>query len=149
MTFEITPGTPDDVPALLALIKELALYEKAPHEVINTEAQLLADGFGEKPLYGFYVAKVKEQTVGMALYYYRYSTWKGKVLYLEDLYVKPEYRRLKIGKALFERIRQHAIANHCRRISWQVLHWNEPAIQFYKQLGAVFDAEWLNGFIDC
>ncbi|HAS41833.1 MAG TPA: GNAT family N-acetyltransferase [Microscillaceae bacterium] len=142
---KIREGSPDDVGVLLALIKELALYEKALDEVENTEEQLLKDGFGDNPLYGFYVAEYDGKVVGMALYYYRYSTWKGKSLYLEDLYVTQAYRKHKVGLYLFKAIAQKAKDENCHRISWQVLDWNEPAIKFYKKLGAELDPEWVNG----
>lgn len=141
----IREGKPEDAGALLELIKELALYEKALNEVENTEEQLLADGFGATPLYGFFIAEYEGKVVGMALFYYRYSTWKGKSLYLEDLYVKEMYRKHKIGKHLFKAIAKKANSENCHRINWQVLDWNEPAINFYKKLGADLDSEWING----
>jgi len=147
-TITIREGKPQDVGVLLDLIKELALYEKALDEVENTEEKLLKDGFGDHPLYGFYVAQYDEKVVGMALYYYRYSTWKGKSLYLEDLYVKEEYRKHKAGLQLFKAIAQKAKDENCDRISWQVLDWNEPAIKFYKKLGAGLDPEWINGYLN-
>ena len=144
---KIREGKPEDVGTLLELIKELALYEKALNEVENTEAQLLADGFGNQPLYGFFLAEFEGKVVGMALYYYRYSTWKGKSMYLEDLYVKEMYRKHKIGIHLFKAIAQKAQSEDCHRISWQVLDWNTPAINFYKKLGAELDPEWINGHL--
>lgn len=146
-SFLIRPIEPSDVAALLGLIRELAEYERAPHEVVNTEAQLLADGFGERPLYGGFVAVLDEKVVGMAIYYYRYSTWKGKVLYLEDIYVQPEYRRYQIGSKLLKTVVQFAAEQKCARVSWQVLDWNEPAINFYKKLDAHFDPEWVNVYL--
>jgi GNAT superfamily N-acetyltransferase len=138
---------PSDVADILGLIRELAEYEHAPHEVVNTEAQLLADGFGEKPLYGGFVAVLDGKVVGMAIYYYRYSTWKGKVLYLEDIYVQPEYRRYQIGSKLLKTLVEFAAEQKCARVSWQVLDWNEPAINFYKKLNANFDPEWVNVYL--
>ncbi|MDX2304042.1 MAG: GNAT family N-acetyltransferase [Microscillaceae bacterium] len=144
----IREGQPADIPAVMGLIHELAHYERAAHEVINTPEQLLEDGFGKQPLYGFYVAEFQEIIAGMALFYYRYSTWKGKVLYLEDLYVKPEFRQQKIGTLLLKALAQRAGQEKCQRMSWQVLNWNEPAINFYKKLGAHLDDEWINVFIE-
>ncbi len=146
-TITIRTGNPNDVGELLTLIKELALYEKALNEVENTEEQLLEDGFGANPLYGFFLAEYDGKVVGMALYYYRYSTWKGKSLYLEDLYVQQIYRKHKIGLHLFKALAQKAKDENCHRISWQVLDWNEPAINFYKKLGAELDPEWVNGHL--
>lgn len=137
-----------DIPQLLQLIKELADYEKAPNEVTNTEDKILLDGFGENPIFGGYIATVENKAVGMAIYYYRYSTWKGRVLYLEDLYIQPQYRRLGIGEAFFDELIQHAKNTKCQRITWQVLDWNTPAIQFYEKLGAKIDKGWWNGYIE-
>lgn len=145
---EIKEGSPNDVHALLELIKELALYEKAPQEVVNTTDNLLQDGFGEKPIYKFWLAWHQEQPVGMAVVYFRYSTWKGKCLYLEDLYVQPNYRKMGIGEMFFEVLKDFARKEQCRRITWQVLEWNEPAIQFYKKIGATLDNQWVNGFLE-
>lgn len=147
LAINIRVGEKKDIPQLLALIKELAEYERATHEVENTEETLLQDGFGESPLFGFYVSEVNHEIVGMALYYWRYSTWKGKVMYLEDLYIQPDFRRYKIGQAFFKVLVQKAKAEKCSRISWQVLEWNTPAIDFYKKIGASLDPEWVNGFL--
>ncbi|MGD1840760.1 MAG: GNAT family N-acetyltransferase [Thermonemataceae bacterium] len=141
-------GTPEDIPQLLSLIRELALYEKAPEEVINTEEQMIQDGFGEVRLFQLLVAETEEKLVGLALTYYRYSTWKGKCLYLEDLYIQPEYRRSGLGERFFEALVQRAKKENCQRISWQVLDWNELAINFYKKIGASLDATWINGTLE-
>ncbi len=133
-----------DVPQIFELIKELALFEKAPHEVTNTPEQLLKDGFGENPLYGCYVALANEKVVGMALYYFRYSTWKGKRLYLEDIIVNEKYRGKQIGRHLMDAVLDESIKTNCSGILWQVLDWNEPAIQFYKKYNPAFDNEWIN-----
>lgn len=146
--YEIRAGIPQDVPHIYTLICELAVYEKALHEVINTPEQLLQDGFGENPLYGFYVAEVGKEMVGMALYYYRYSTWKGKVLYLEDIYIQPSHRGKGIGEALMQTLQTHAKNQKCQRITFQVLNWNEPAILFYQRLGMTIDKEWWNVYQD-
>jgi len=148
MEIQIKEGTPQDIPALLGLIKELALYEKAPEQVINTEAKMLEDGFGKQPIFKFWLAWKGSIPVGMAVVYFRYSTWKGKCLYLEDLYIKDEYRKLKIGHRFFDLLRKYATQESCQRISWQVLDWNEPAIKFYEKIGATLDPEWTNGFIE-
>jgi GNAT superfamily N-acetyltransferase len=137
-------GKAADVPAAFALIQELALYEKAPHEVENTIEQMLEDGFGPHPIYGFLVAESGGQVVGISLYYYRYSTWKGKRLYLEDLIVTETYRGKGIGKLLFDATIGVAHQNACNGMSWQVLEWNTPAIEFYKKFNASFDGEWVN-----
>ena len=155
MTFSLRTGTPADIPAAFALIKELAEYEKAPLEVSNTPAQMLIDGFSENPIFHLMVAETtlnnnnhQKQIVGMAITYYRYSTWKGRVLYLEDLYILPEYRRFGLGEQFFALLLEKAKQDKCQRVSWQVLDWNEPAINFYKKLGATLDPEWVNGFVE-
>jgi GNAT superfamily N-acetyltransferase len=148
MDFIIRKGIIADIPALLNLIKELADYEKAPQEVITTESQMLADGFGENPLYQFLVAEHKNTLVGFALTYYRYSTWKGKVLYLEDLYIQPEFRRFGLGQLFWKELLAKAKQEKCQRMSWQVLDWNEPAVKFYQKLGANIDKGWWNGFVE-
>ena len=140
----IRVGTKDDLPRVLELIKELAAFEKAPHEVINTIALMEHDGFGPNPIYGFFVAENKNGIVGLSLYYWRYSTWKGKRLYLEDIIVTESERGSGIGKLLFDRTMQHALDEHCSGMMWQVLDWNEPAIKFYKKYGSKLDDEWIN-----
>ena len=142
-------GGPPDVPAAFALIQELALYEKAPHEVDNTPERMLADGFGPQPLFGFFVADDGNATVGMALFYFRYSTWKGKRLYLEDLIVTEAGRGQGVGKRLFDAVLAEARATQCHGVVWQVLDWNEPALRFYRQYpGVTFDGGWLNASLD-
>ena len=145
---QVRLATPNDATDLLSLIKELALYEKAPQEVINTAEQLRTDGFGKKPLYTAFVAEIDQTVIGMALTYYRYSTWKGKCLYLEDLYVKPQYRGIGAGKLLFNRCVAFGKETQCVRMNWQVLDWNTPAIDFYKRFNADLDDEWINGSLD-
>lgn len=140
----IRHGNKSDLPKVLELIKELALYEKAPHEVINTVGLMEKDGFGPNPIYGFFVAEDKDIILGISLYYWRYSTWKGKRLYLEDLIVTESARGSGIGKLLFDRTIQHAIDKDCSGMMWQVLDWNEPAINFYKKYGSKLDGEWIN-----
>lgn len=141
----IRTGTKADLPRVLELIKELALYEKAPHEVTNTLELMEHDGFGSNPVYGFFVAENEHnQIVGLSLYYWRYSTWKGKRLYLEDLIVTERERGTGIGKLLFDRTLQQVLDENCTGMMWQVLDWNEPAINFYKKYGSKLDGEWVN-----
>jgi GNAT superfamily N-acetyltransferase len=141
-------GKKEDLPQLLLLIQELAIYEKAENEVINTVAQMEKDGFGEQPIFGFLVAEYGNKLVGASVYYYRYSTWKGRCLYLEDIIVHEPYRGKGIGKKLFEMTLQVAKSENCQRLQWQVLDWNEPAIRFYQKFQARFDSEWINCFIE-
>ena len=143
-SINIRPGLKSDLPRVLELIKELALFERAPHEVINTVALMEQDGFGAAPIYGLFVAENENGIVGMSLYYWRYSTWKGKRLYLEDIIVTEKERGSGIGKLLFDRTMQKAIEENCSGMMWQVLEWNEPAIKFYKKYGAKLDDEWTN-----
>jgi GNAT superfamily N-acetyltransferase len=144
MDFTIRKGLKNDLPAVLELIRELAHYERAADEVVNTVEQMETDGFGEKPLFGFFVAEKEGSIKGMALYYYRYSTWKGKRLYLEDIIVTESSRGNGLGDRLFKAVADFALAEGCSGMSWQVLDWNEPAINFYKKYQAAFDGEWIN-----
>jgi GNAT superfamily N-acetyltransferase len=141
----IRTGTKEDLPSALELIKELALYEKASQEVTNTVQQMEVDGFGVNPIFGFFVAETARGVVGISIYYWRYSTWKGKRLYLEDIVVTEKERGAGIGKLLFDRTMQHALDENCSGMMWQVLDWNEPAINFYqKYYQAKLDGEWIN-----
>jgi len=140
----IRKGTKADLPAAMELIHELAVYEKAPEQVENSVARMEEDGFGENPVYGFFVAEEDGKVRGMALHYYRYSTWKGKSLYLEDLIVREADRGKGMGKLLLDAIVMEAKAQNCMQVNWQVLDWNEPAIRFYEKLGAELDGEWIN-----
>jgi GNAT superfamily N-acetyltransferase len=144
----IREGRETDIPSLLALIRELAIFEKEPDAVVVTEEELLQDGFGSNPLYGLYVAEVDGVVVAISLYYFRYSTWNGKCLYLEDLIVTEKHRGKGIGKALFQKTLDKARELRCRKMNWQVLDWNTPAIKFYEDFDATLDPEWLNGYID-
>ena len=140
----IRPGRKEDLPRVLELIKELAEYERAPHEVTNTVERLERDGFGPHPVFGFFVAENAERIIGLSLYYWRYSTWKGKRLYLEDIIVTESARGNGAGKLLFDRTMQKCLEENCTGMMWQVLDWNEPAINFYKKYGAKLDGEWMN-----
>jgi GNAT superfamily N-acetyltransferase len=143
-SINIREGKKSDLPRVLELVKELAEYEKAPQEVINTVEKMEEDGFGATPIYGFFVAENENGIVGLSLYYWRYSTWKGKRLYLEDIIVTEKERGGGIGKLLFDRTMQHTLDSKCSGMMWQVLDWNEPAINFYKKYGAKLDGEWIN-----
>ncbi|HBW86744.1 MAG TPA: GNAT family N-acetyltransferase [Crocinitomicaceae bacterium] len=141
---EIRSATPKDVPYIFDLIKELALYEKAPEQVSNTSENLHYDLF-EAPICEAIVAEENEEILGFALYYTSYSTWKGRCLYLEDFYVKEKSRKRGIGKLLFDEVVRIAKAKKLKRMDWQVLEWNEPGLQFYKKENATLDSEWVNG----
>lgn len=145
MDFNIRKATKEDLPQVLNLVKELALYEKAPEEVTISLDDLEKDGFGEHPLYWIILAENEQGILGMSFYYIRYSTWKGKCLYLEDIVVKEEFRGKKIGKVLFEETIKAAKEMDAKLMNWQVLDWNEPAINFYKKFDAELDGEWING----
>lgn len=140
----IRQGKKEDLPRVLELIKELAEYERAPHEVTNTLERLEEDGFGAQPVYGFFVAENNAGIVGLSLYYWRYSTWKGKRLYLEDIIVTESQRGRGAGKLLFDRTMRKALEENCTGMMWQVLDWNEPAIKFYEKYGAKMDNGWMN-----
>jgi len=137
-------GKREDLPRVLELIKELAEYERALHEVTNTVKMLEDDGFGANPVFGFFVAEEEGEIYGIALYYFRYSTWKGKRLYLEDIVVTESKRGKGIGKLLFEATMNKVLVEGCTGMMWQVLDWNESAIEFYKRYNARFDSEWIN-----
>ncbi len=134
-----------DIPAMLELIKEQALYEKAPNEVVNTEEMMLEDGFGINKIFDAFVAEYNGKIIGTAITYYRYSTWKGKCLYLEDLIVTEEFRGIGAGQQLFNHCIDFGKEMKCKRMVWQVLDWNKPALDFYKSYGAHLDGEWVNG----
>ncbi|MEJ7660676.1 MAG: GNAT family N-acetyltransferase [Hymenobacter sp.] len=138
-------GREADLPRVLALIQELAEYERAPEAVTNTLAMMQRDGFGPEPIFGFFVLESAEDLVGLALFYTAYSTWKGRMLYLEDLVVTEAARRGGYGRQLFDAVVAEARRTEAQRLKWQVLNWNEPAIAFYKKLGATIEDEWLNG----
>jgi GNAT superfamily N-acetyltransferase len=140
----VRKGRKEDLPRALELITELAVYEKAADQVTNTVVQMEKDGFGENPVFGFYVAEKEGKIVGLSLYYFRYSTWKGKRLYLEDIIVTESERGGGLGKRLLEKTMQVSLDENCSGMMWQVLSWNEPAIRFYKKYNTRLDDEWLN-----
>ena len=142
---KIRKGEKKDVPAMLELIKELAVYEKAPDEVVTTVEELEKDGFGKDKVFDFIVADEGGIVVGFALYYISYSTWKGRCLYLEDFLVRADKRGQGIGDKLFLEVVEVARISGVRRMDWQVLDWNEPALSFYRKHNAVLDDEWVNG----
>jgi GNAT superfamily N-acetyltransferase len=138
----IRKGKKEDMNGVLALIQELAVFEKEPDAVLITEEDLVRDGFGENPLFQVFVAEVANEIVGIALYYYRYSTWKGKTIHLEDLVVKDSMRGTGLGYALYSEIIKQAKKDQVRRIDWNVLDWNTTAIEFYEKSGAKVLDEW-------
>ncbi len=138
-------ANPNDSNAIHSLIVELAIYEKEPDAVINTPEQLQKDLFEHQRCHAFVVENENQEIIGFALYYFGYSTWKGQTIYLEDLYVKPEFRKLGVGDLLFDRVVEEGKIKGVKRMDWQVLDWNEPAIKFYKKKKAYLDGEWVNG----
>jgi len=131
-----------DMTSVLELIKELAIFEKEPDAVVVTVDDLVHDGFSDNPLFQCFVAEVDGEIIGMALYYYRYSTWKGKTIHLEDLIVKENKRGTGAGFALYKEIIKQGKAENVRRIEWNVLDWNTPAIEFYEKSGAKVLGDW-------
>ncbi|WP_333693224.1 GNAT family N-acetyltransferase [Flavobacterium sp.] len=138
----VRKGKITDMPAVLSLIQELAVFEKEPDAVVVTVADLERDGFGENPLFQTFVAETNGEVIGMALYYYRYSTWKGKTIHLEDLIVREAHRGTGAGLALYTEIMKQGQKDGVRRIEWNVLDWNEPAIRFYEKSGAKVLEDW-------
>ena len=144
MEIKIRKAVREDCARMMELIQELATYEKAPDEVTVSLSHFEESGFGQNPVWWAFVAEVSGVVVGMALYYVRYSTWKGQRMYLEDILVTEEMRGKKIGGMLFDTLIQEAKDKKFMGMNWQVLNWNEPAINFYKKYNASFDPEWLN-----
>ena len=140
----IRKGTKSDMPRVLELIKELALYEKAPDEVLISEETLLEDGFGPNKLFDTLVAETDNEIVGMLLYYPVFSTWKGRSIYLEDFVVADSHRRKGIGQLLIDALVQEARSAKAKKIRWQVLDWNSPAIEFYKKISATLENSWID-----
>ena len=140
----LRPAVTSDVALILRLIRELAEYEREPDAVLATEADLLRDGFTEPRRFHALIAEWDGVGVGFALYFYSYSTWQGRAgIYLEDLFVLPEFRGKGIGKALLAKVAAIAVAEGLPRFEWSVLDWNQPSIDFYHQMGAVMKSEWL------
>lgn len=138
----------EDCPRLLELVRELALYEKAPHEVTVSIEEFENSGFSAQPVWWAFVAEDEGHIIGFALYYIRYSTWKGCRMYLEDIIITEEYRSKGIGTLLFDRLIEEAKDRNLHGITWQVLEWNESAIDFYRKYNAKLDPEWVNGSIE-
>nr|WP_315217309.1 GNAT family N-acetyltransferase [uncultured Flavobacterium sp.] len=138
----IRKGNPQDMEAVLGLIQDLADFEKESNAVVITVEDLIRDGFGPTPLFHVFVAEIESQIVGIALYYYRYSTWKGKTIHLEDLVVKENMRGSGVGYALYSEIIKQGKKDKVRRIEWNVIDWNTPAINFYKNSGAKILDDW-------
>ena len=138
----IRKATKNDMPSVLELIQELATFEKEPDAVVVTVDDLVRDGFSENPLFQCFVAEVDGEIIGMALYYYRFSTWKGKTIHLEDLIVKENKRGTGAGFALYKEIIKQGKSENVRRIEWNVLDWNTPAIDFYEKSGAKVLGDW-------
>ncbi len=144
----VRQATQADCPAMLELVRELAVYERAPHEVTVTMEHFIESGFGNNPVWWAFVAEADGQVIGFALYYIRYSTWKGQRMYLEDILVTESWRGKGIGQMLMDQLVITAKDKGFTGITWQVLDWNEPAINFYKKYNAKFDAEWVNVSIE-
>jgi len=139
----IRPAEAKDIPLILQLIRELAEYEKAPEQAVATDADIRRDGFSSDPKFRVIIAEWGGETAGFALFFYNYSTWLGRPgLYLEDLFVRPEFRGKGIGKALLTHLAKTAVEEGCGRFEWQVLNWNTPALEFYRSLGAHILEEW-------
>lgn len=139
----IRPAARADVPLILDLIRELAIYEKAPEEAIATSDDLLRDGFSSEPKFRVVIAEWEGKSAGFALFFHNYSTWRGRPgIYLEDLFVRPEFQRRGIGRALLVHLAKLAISEGCARLEWAVLNWNTPAFDFYRSLGAMPLDEW-------
>lgn len=145
MANTIRTATAADIPLILTFIRALAIYEREPDAVTATEADLLRDGFGPNPFYFCLIAEHAGKPAGFAFYFFNYSTWVGRPgIYLEDLFVQPEFRGLGIGKALLQRVAAIAVEKNCPRLQWEVLDWNTPAIDFYRAMGAEFLDAWRN-----
>jgi GNAT superfamily N-acetyltransferase len=144
MEIKIRKAEKEDCPRIMELVKELAAYEKAPKEVTVSLEHFEQSGFSSKPVWWAFVAEVNGTVEGFALFYIRFSTWKGQRMYLEDLYVTDEMRNKGLGKLLFDQLLAEAKRRKLNGIMWQVLEWNEAAINFYKKWDTAFDSEWIN-----
>src|SRR3954463_1894783 len=143
-SIDIRPATESDAPLILGFVRELAIYEKAEHEVVATEDDIRRTLFGPEPQARALVCRIDGMAAGVAVYFFNYSTWQGRHgLYLEDLYVSPAHRNAGAGKALLQRLARIAVDKGCGRFEWSVLDWNEPAIRFYRSIGAVAMDEWV------
>ena len=141
----IRKGELRDVRAMYALVLELATFENAAHEVTNTIEEMEKDGFGSNPAFEFLVAETSNEIIGVAIYFIKYSTWKGKGVYLDDIVVSQPFRHQGVGTMIFDALINECAKHKAKLLHWQVLDWNEPAIAFYKKYQASFDPEW----IDC
>lgn len=144
MPINVRKANPSDIPVIWKLVKELAEFEKAPQEVMTSEEELLRDGFGEKPAFEAIVAEWEGEVKGMAVYYFSYSTWKGRSMYIDDIVVFENARGKGLGKALLDKLVQIAKEENVGKLHWQVLDWNEPAIKFYSKYLSTFDDGWIN-----
>lgn len=144
----IRPAVKEDCPRMLELVRELAVYERAPDEVTVDLDHFIESGFGASPVWWGYVAEANGVIVGFALYYIRYSTWKGQKMYLEDILVTEEWRGKGIGSMLMDALVKEAAEKGFKGLTWQVLHWNESAIKFYEKYQPKFDHEWVNVMLD-
>jgi len=142
MNFSIRLGEQADMQSVLDLITELAIFEKEPDAVEITLQDLINNGFSENPKFKVYIAEQDKQIIGIALFYERFSTWKGKTIHLEDLIVTKSKRKLGIGKALYSRVLKYAFDNGYNRVAWEVIDWNTNAINFYKSTGANYLNDW-------
>lgn len=145
MNLIIREGEKKDIPEVLNLIKQLADYEKALDQVTITEKELENDGFKDHPYYSFLIAEKDQEIIGLSFFFIRYSTWKGKFLFLEDFVIKKEYRKQGIGTALFNKTIETCHKLKLNGMCWQVLDWNTPAINFYKKYDSEISSKWLNG----
>lgn len=142
MSFIVRKGKIEDVEAVLTLIKELAVFENEPDAVEVTLEDLKKDGFSKHPKFQFFVAEEDKVIIGLAFFYERYSTWKGRTLHLEDLIVTKSRRKSGVGKALYAEVMKYAHKNNYNRVAWEVLDWNENAIKFYENSGAKVLRDW-------
>ena len=140
----IRTATAKDVPTIMKLVRELAEFEKAPNEVVNTEAIMIEQGFGLNPAFHAIVAEIGGNVIGMSVFYYSYSTWKGKSIYIDDIIINEAFRGKGIGSKLMEATILKAKQENVGKLHWQVLKWNEAAIKFYQKYETVFDTEWVN-----
>lgn len=142
MSFTIRKASKNDMKSVLGLIMELAIYEKEPDAVEITVEDLIHDGFSEKPKFKVFVAEEESTIIGIALFYERYSTWKGKTIHLEDLIVTKRRQKIGAGKALYTAVLKYAHDNNFNRVAWEVIDWNTNAIEFYKSTGATYLNDW-------